>query len=271
MTAKIYTIANHKGGCSKTTTTKAVAEILARDFNKKILCIDTDPQGNLTRWSGIETDNEYTLYELLSPTYKKEIIKNGQKIKKNVDVFDVLKKSKDYDLLPADMQLSRAGTELLGQAGAEQQLKIKIKPIINNYDYILIDTPPALNTLSINAFVVSDAIIIATDSNMFATNSIDDFLSTIKTTKSLYNSKLEIAGVLLTRFNKRFVSNQVIEEVTQKLTKELKISMFNTRVRTSVAITDATTYSMSLLDLKPEPKPMTDYKNFVKELIKTSD
>ena len=271
MTAKIYSVANHKGGCSKTTTTKAIAEILSREHKKKILCVDTDPQGNLTRWSNTSTDDEYTLYELLSPTYKKVVENaNGKKKKENVVVFDILKHCDDYDLLPADMELGRATTELLGQPGAEQRLKNKIEPLLENYDYILIDTPPALNTLAINAFVASDGIIIATDSNMFATDSIDDFFSTIQTTKSLYNSKLEIAGVLLTRFNKRFVSNKVIEEVTQKLTEQLNIPMFDTRVRTSVAVTDATTYSMPLLDIKPEPKPVTDYKNFISEFLNLS-
>ena len=257
MTAKIYTIANHKGGCSKTTTVKAMAEILSRAYNKKVLCVDSDPQGNLTTWSSIDTDGEFTLYELLSP--------NRCECK---NIHQVIKKvGTDYDIVPADMALAGVVNELTSQVGNERQLKKHLDSVFDEYDYILIDTPPALNLLSINAFVASDGVIIATDSNMFATKGIYNFFETIKSTKECYNPKLEIVGVLLTKFDNRFVSNKVIEEVTQKLTDELHIPMFQTRVRTSVGVTNATTYSIPLLDVHPEPKPVTDYKDFVSEFI----
>ena len=258
MTAKVYTIANHKGGCSKTTTVKAMAEILSREYDKKVLCIDTDPQGNLTSWSEIITEDEYTLYELLSPN-QKECTRAKQ-----VTYF-----TKDYDIIPADMALAGVITELTSLVvGNECQLKNFLEPVKEEYDYILIDTPPSLNILSINAFVSSDGVIIATDSNMFATKGIYEFFETIKTTKKFYNSNLEVTGVLLTKFDKRFVTNKVIEEVTKKLTEELHIPMFQTRVRTSVGVTNATTYSVPLLDVAPEPKPVTDYKDFVNEFLK---
>ena len=256
MTAKIFTIANHKGGCSKTTTVKAMAEILSRSYNKKVLCVDSDPQGNLTTWSGINTEDEFTLYELLSPN------RNDCD-----DVKKVIYSNTDYDIVPADMALAGVVNELTSQVGNERQLKKHLDSVLDEYDYILIDTPPALNLLSINAFVASDGVVIATDSNMFATKGIYNFFETIKSTKECYNPKLEIVGVLLTKFDNRFVSNKVIEEVTQKLTDELHIPMFQTRVRTSVGVTNATTYSIPLLDVHPEPKPVTDYKDFVSEFL----
>ena len=257
MTAKIYTVANHKGGCSKTTTVKAMAEILSRQHEKKVLCIDSDPQGNFTTWSGIDTEGENTLYELLSPNCTE-----------CTDVEQVIRHTDDYDIIPADMALAGVVNELTSLVAPQSQFVKYLLPYVKeNYDYVLIDTPPALNNLAINAFVVSDGIIIATDSNMFATCGIYKFFETIDTTREFYNSNLKVCGVLLTKFDKRFVSNKVIAEVTEQLTGKLNIPMFDTRIRTSVDMTLATTYSMSLLDLTPTPKPVEDYENFVNEFL----
>ena len=255
MTSKIYTVANRKGGCSKTTTVKAMAEILSRIYNKKVLCIDCDPQGNLTDWSKINTNDDWTLYEL---------------IKNECSVFDAIKKANDYDIIPADETLAQAETELIGKIGSEQSLKKQLINVIDEYDYILIDTPPSLGLLSIIAYVATiNGVIIATDSKMFATKGINKLFENITAIRdSNYNTDIKVAGILLTKFDDRFISDKAIADVTKELTDTLNVPLYKTRVRTSVDMTLATTYSMSLLDLKPEPKPVTDYKNFVNEFLK---
>ncbi len=254
MTAKIYSIANRKGGCSKTTTVKAMAEILSRIYNQKVLCIDCDPQGNLTDWSKVRTDDEWTLYEL---------------IKNECSVLDAIKKADDYDIIPADETLAQAETELIGKIGSEQSLAKNLKQVINKYDYVLIDTPPSLGLLSIIAYVATtDGVIIATDSKMFATKGINKlFENIIAIRDSNYNPNIKVAGILLTKFDERFISDNAIAEVTHELTKTLNVPLFKTRVHTSVDMTLATTYSMSLLDLKPEPRPVADYKKFIEEFL----
>ena len=255
MSAKIITVANRKGGCSKTTTVKAVAEILSEQHGKKVLVIDLDPQGNVTKWSGVDTTNKDTMYEVLL---------------EKCETRNALLASKYYDILPADEVLSNAEVELASAVGHEYRLSEKLKEFIDEYDYILIDTPPTLGLLSILAFVAAkDGILIVTDTGMFATEGISRLVESLSAVQNFYNENAKVKGILLTRFNSRFKSNATIEDVTKILCEKYQAPLFNTRVRTAVAMCDATTYGIQLLDLVPTPKPMIDYQNFVLEFLKT--
>lgn len=254
MHAKIYTIANRKGGCSKTTTVKAMAEILSYKYGKKVLCIDCDPQGNLTRWSGVNTEKKNTIYEVIT---------------NKCFVLEALEKTKYYDILPADEVLSQAELELTGIVGHEYRLKEALNTISCNYDYILIDTPPNLGFLSILAFVAADSgILIVTDSGMFATEGISKLSESLSAVQKFYNSNAKVQGILMTKFNPHFKGNQKIKELSVLLSDYYNAPLFETRIRSAVAITDATTYGINLLDCKPQPKPVADYIEFINELLK---
>ena len=255
MNTKIITVANRKGGCSKTTTVKAIAEILTEQHKKKILVVDLDPQGNITKWSGVDTTDKDTMYEVLL---------------EKCNVQEALLASKYYDILPADEALSNAEIELAGAVGHEYRLKEILQTIQDDYDYILIDTPPTLGLLSILAFVAAkDGILIVTDTGMFATEGISKLVESLTAVQKFYNSNAKVKGILLTRFNSRFKSNETIESVTKILCEKYQAPLFDSRIRTAVAMCDATTYGIQLSDLVPTPKPMLDYQNFVLEFLNT--
>ena len=254
MTAKIFTVANRKGGCSKTTTVKAMSEILAEDYNKKVLVVDCDPQGNFTKWSGVNTEEKYTTYEVLMNKCK---------------VAEAICQTKFYDLIPSDELLSNAEVELSGAVGREYRLRDALDQVKEEYDFILIDTPPTLGLLSILSFcAVNEGILIVTDTGMFATEGISRLVESLTAVKKFYNDDAEVRGILLTRFNPRFKANATVENVTQLLCERYGAPLFETRIRTAVAMCDATTYGIPLLDLTPTPKPVEDYKTFIQEFLK---
>lgn len=251
--AKIIAIANRKGGCSKTTTTKALAEILNSEHNQKVLCIDVDPQGNLSRWSGVDTENKNTAYELLTGKAK---------------IKDTIIKCKYYDLVPADEMLTQAEIELNNKCGHEFALKNVLDSIQDEYDYILIDTPPNLGILTIIAFVACNSgIVITTDTGMFATAGIAKLTETLNAVQKFYNQNAKVLGILLTKYNSRYKNDKKIKELTELLSEQLSASVFKTKIRTSVALPESVTYSIDIMDLKPAPNPVYDYIAFTEELL----
>lgn len=250
---KIVTIANRKGGCSKTTTVKAMAEILSVKHDKKILVVDCDPQGNLSKWSGIDTTGKDTTYEVLM-----------QKCATQNAIIN----TKYYDIIPADEVLSSAEVELSGVVGHEYRLREALEEVQDNYDFILIDTPPTLGLLSILSFVAAkDGILIVTDTGMFATEGISRLVESLNAVQKFYNPNAKVKGILLTRYNPRFKANATVENVTQVLCDHYDAPLFDTRIRTAVAMCDATTYGIPLLELTPKPKPMQDYEDFIAEFL----
>ncbi len=250
---KIVTIANRKGGCSKTTTVKAMAEILSQVHHKKILVVDCDPQGNLSKWSGVDTAEKNTTYEVLLRKCKAQ---------------DAIIETKFYDIIPADEILSSAEVELSGVVGHEYRLSEALEDIQDNYDFVLVDTPPTLGLLTILSFVAAkDGILIVTDTGMFATEGISRLVDSLNAVQKFYNPNAKVKGILLTRYNPRFKANATVENVTQVLCEHYNAPLFNTRIRTAVAMCDATTYGIPLSELAPKPKPMEDYENFIVEFL----
>lgn len=257
--AQIITVANRKGGCSKTTTVKAIGEILSSvAHNKSVLLVDLDPQGNLTDWSQASTDNKNTIYEALT---------NRVKVTDNV-----IQHGQTYDLLPADETLSQIESELSGQVGYEHRLKEVLTDLEDKYDYIIIDTPPALGVLSILAFVATNAgVVIVTDSGMSATKGMNKLLDSLSAVRKFYNPTCNTLGVLLTCYNDHFCNDKQIASVTQGLLELQNTPFFETRIRTSVKIKESTTYALPLLEIAGDSKPMKDYEIFVDELLNMLD
>jgi chromosome partitioning protein len=248
---KVIAIANQKGGIGKTTTTAALAAGLKqRGF--KVLAVDVDPQGNLSTSSNANNVELPTVYELL---------------KGEVTAEETIQKLDVYDIIPANVMLAGAEQEL-SQLGKEQRLKEMLQPIMGLYDYIVIDTPPALGVLTINAFTVADEIIIPTTAGIFAATGIKQLHDTILKVRRYCNDKVKIAGILLTRFDPRTNNNQDMKEVTEQLGEYINAKLFNTYIRASIVIEEAQTRKVDVFSYKENSAVAQDYSAFVDEYLK---
>ena len=180
------TVSNQKGGVGKTTTSAALASGISLS-GKKVLGIDLDPQGNLGFCLGAGMDNRYTVLDVL---------------KGSVPVQDALIQTDYGDLLVSDITLSSSGLETI-PANREFILRNAIRPVADQYDYIVIDTPPALNLLTVNAYSVSDFLIIPMASDILSLVGLAQLKETIESVRASFNPGLNVLGILLTRFNAR--------------------------------------------------------------------
>ena len=197
---KIISVANQKGGVGKTTTTVNLSTILAKK-GKKVLLIDTDPQGNATSGLGVSKDVELSVYDILigdtefDETLQETAIKN-------------------LKVCPSNISLAGAEVQLVSMMSREQRLKTKLDKIKDQYDYILIDCPPSLGLITLNSFTAADSVLIPVQCEYYALEGLGQLLNTINLVKKHLNKSLEIEGALLTMYDIRTnLSNQVVKEV----------------------------------------------------------
>lgn len=246
---KIVSIANQKGGVSKTTTTQAITTI----FNyrgKRALAIDMDPQGNLSFAMGADFENKTTVYNML---------------KGEAQAKEILQKTPSGDLLPSNILLSGADLEFTS-TGREYLLKESIASIKDEYDYIIIDCPPSLSILTINAFVTSDFVIIPSVADVFSLQGMSQLNNTIQSVRKYCNSNLKIAGILLTKFTSRTNLSAHIKETLNSVTQQMDTVLFNTYIRGSVAIQEAQLQQNNLFMYDKKSNAISDYNDFVCEL-----
>ena len=228
--AEIITVANRKGGVGKTTTTLNLAYSL-KELSKKILVIDLDPQANLTRCFGIENANELTdtIGHLLMAELEEE---------ENYSAKEYILSYDGIDFIPSSIYLSVTETQMKSETGSERILSSILEPMREQYDYILIDTSPSLNILTINALCASDSVLITADTQLFAIVGISELLKTIQKIKKRVNPKLKVEGILLTmcdsRTNLSKILTQQVEEIYQK-----KIKVFQTKIPKTVKVGEA--------------------------------
>ena len=185
--AEIITVANRKGGVGKTTTTLNLAYSL-KELGKKVLVIDLDPQANLTRCFDVENpENIKTIGHLLMAELEEE---------ENYSVKDYVISYDEIDLIPSSIYLSATETQMRSETGSERILSEIIEQVREHYDYILIDTSPALNILTINALCASDSVLVTADTQMFAVVGINELLKTVQKIKKRVNSGLKVKGIL---------------------------------------------------------------------------
>ena len=197
---KIISVANQKGGVGKTTTTVNLSTILAKK-GKKVLLIDADPQGNATSGLGLEKDVEPSTYDILV---------------NDTELEEAMQKTiiKNLLICPANMDLAGAEVELVSMMSREQRLKEKVDIIKEKFDYILIDCPPSLGLITLNAFTASDSVLIPVQCEYFALEGLGQLLNTINLVKKHLNKSIKIEGALLTMYDIRTnLSNQVVKEV----------------------------------------------------------
>jgi len=248
---RIIALANQKGGCGKTTTAVNLSAGIAKR-NKKTLIIDMDSQANATAVFINQKELEKTLYDvLINNTPFKEII--------------VSTKIKNLDIAPSDIMLSAADIKLANVLGRERLLKRRIKHL-NNYDYIIIDTPPSLGLLTVNSLTAANEIIIPISMSYFALKGVTLLEETIQGIReNLDHPELKITGILATYFDP--ITN-VSKDALKMIKDFFKDLVFNTIIRKNIKLEEAHSAGMSIFDYAPHSSGAEDYNNLVEEVLK---
>ena len=227
---RIIAVANQKGGVGKTTTSTNLSACLA-ELNKKVLLIDIDPQGNATSGVGVDKNQlENTVYEMIIGECEMEecLLK---------DVIDNL------DLLPSNVNLSGAEIDLIGVEEREYILKKKIDEIKDNYDFIVIDCPPSLNMLTVDAMTTADSVLVPIQCEYYALEGLSQLIHTINLVKERLNPTLEIEGVVFTMYDARTnLSLQVVENVKSNL----KQNVYKTIIPRNIRLAEAPSHGMPI-------------------------
>ena len=249
----IITITNQKGGVAKSTTSQNLGAGLA-NRGYKVLLIDLDAQANLTLSCGVKEPAK-TVYSILKD--------------KTLTADAITPIKENLSLIPASLALSTADLELNG-VGKEYKLAEALESVKNDYDYIIIDTPPALSILTVNALTVADKVIIPAQADLFSLEAIKQLNNTIETIRRYTNKGLTIAGILLARYNNRNILTQELTEVLNTTAEYLQTKVFKNTIREAVAIKEAQARKQDIFTYSPESNVAGDYNGFVEEVIKDS-
>lgn len=251
---KIISVANQKGGVGKTTTAITLSSILAKK-GKKVLLMDADPQGNATSGLGIEKEQQFSIYDVLI---------------EDIEVENTLQSTqvKNLDLCPSNINLAGAEVQLVGLENREFRLKNKLENIKDKYDYIIIDCPPSLGLVTLNAFTASNSVLIPIQCEYYALEGLGQLLNTIELVRSHMNKELKIEGALLTMYDARTnLSNQVVNEVK----KYFGDKVYKNVIPRNVRLSEAPSYGMPISLYDPRSKGSKAYEKFAKEFIKAND
>ena len=251
---KVISIANQKGGVGKTTTAINLSTILAKK-GKKVLLIDADPQGNGTSGLGINKEQKFSVYDVLI---------------EDIEVENTLQKTlvKNLDLCPSNINLAGAEVQLVSMEDREYRLKTKLDIIKNKYDYIIIDCPPSLGLVTLNAFTASDSVLIPVQCEYYALEGLGQLLNTIELVKKHMNKDLRIEGALLTMYDARTnLSNQVVKEVK----RYFEDKVYKNVIPRNVKLSEAPSYGMPITMYDPRSKGAKSYEKFAKEFLKKNE
>ena len=241
-------------GVGKTTTSVNLSTILAKK-GKKVLMIDADPQGNASSGLGVDKEAEESVYDILvNDTEVQEVVK-----KTNI---------KNLDICPSNINLAGAEVELVSMMSREYRLKEKLDVIKNEYDYIIIDCPPSLGLITLNAFTASDSVLIPVQCEYYALEGLGQLINTINLVKKHLNKNIEIEGALLTMYDIRTnLSNQVVKEVK----KYFNDKVYKNVIPRNVKLSEAPSYGMPITIYDPRSKGAKSYEKFAKEFLKNND
>lgn len=251
---RVISIANQKGGVGKTTTAVNLSSILTKR-GKKVILIDADPQGNASSGLGLEKITDNSLYDVLI---------------NDVSVEETLKNTcvKNLKVCPSNMNLAGAEVELVSQMSREQRLKEKVDEIKDKYDFIIIDCPPSLGLITLNAFTASDSVLIPVQCEYFALEGLGQLLNTINLVKKHLNKELEIEGAVLTMYDMRTnLSNQVVKEVK----RYFEDKVYKTVIPRNIKLSEAPSYGLPITLYDGKSKGARAYEKLAKEVLKNDE
>ena len=248
---RIIAVANQKGGVGKTTTSINLSAFLAA-LGKKVWAIDMDPQGNMTSGLGIDkNDVEYTVYDLIL----------GE-----VGIDDVICKDdiENLDVLPSNIDLSAAEIELIGVEDKEYIVHNEVEKVREHYDFIIIDCPPSLNTLTINAMTTADSVLVPIQCEYYALEGLSQLIHTIELVKERLNSDLYIEGVVFTMYDARTnLSLQVVENVKDNLNQ----TIYKTIIPRNIRLAEAPSHGLPIHLYDPKSAGAESYMLLAEEVI----
>lgn len=243
-----------KGGSAKTTTAQAIGAGLA-NRGEKVLFVDLDAQSNLTQSLLNGKPPEVAAIDVLT---------------EEADITDaIVEVSDNIDLLPASRKASKIDKLIGDELGREKRLVEALEDVEDDYDYCIIDTPPALGLLTINALTAADWVVIPAQTDIYALDGIYSLVKTINTVREYSNPNLRVAGILLTRYNGRTNLSKLAGQRAADIAEEVGTKVFETKIREGIAVREAQAVGEDIFSYAPRSNPAKDYSNFIDELMET--
>ena len=258
----VIAVVNQKGGTAKTTTVENLGIGLARQ-GKKVLLLDTDPQGSLTISLGYPRPDELeiTLFDLLNKTINEDSVSAGE---------GILHQAEGIDLIPANISLAGLEVALVNTMNRERILKQFLEPVKGNYDYVLLDCMPSLGMLTVNALAAADAALVPVQANYLSAKGLEQLLQTINKVKRQINPKLRIEGILLTMVDGRTNYGREISSLIRD-TYGGHIKIFNSEIPRSVRAAEISAEGKSIFLHDPKGKVAEAYQNLTKEVMTNAE